>query len=37
MLERLDERMERPGGLVDRQQTMTATVQSSYDLLSDLG
>ena len=36
MLERLDERMERPAGLADlpdRQQTLTATLQWSYELL----
>ena len=36
MLDRLDERMARPAGLVDlpdRQQTLTATLQWSYDLL----
>jgi predicted ATPase len=38
MLERLDERMDRPGGLADlpgRQQTLTATLEWSYDLLSE--
>jgi len=40
LLERLDERMRRPAALVDlpdRQQTMTATIESSYQLLSPAG
>jgi len=38
MLQRLDERMERPGGLAGlphRQQTLTATLEWSYDLLPE--